>query len=188
VTAAGNRRTTRTDEIRPHVTKREDELTDMRELIQDSQRRATFLESRLAGAPDELLSAARNLVAGRPGSKERVARGWSRLASSKRSEFVPTVAAALGDEVDQSLDEVSVDAAVDIIGRLRWLMDALAIESSRGVYTSSREEPSPTPEPLEAVYLEASQRVAHRVEWLRQYEEKRSTKTVVSVSESEEPV
>lgn len=175
------------DEIRPHITELEYELTEMRDLVQDSQRRATFLESRLAGAPDELLLAVRELLAGIPRTKERVARCWSLLAFSKRSEFLPTVAAVVSDEVDQSLDKVDVDAAGDLVDRLRWLKDALAIETSRGVYTSAREEPGRIPEPLEAVYFEASQLVSHRIQLHREYNEKRSAKAVVNASESEKP-
>lgn len=175
----------------PQIAELESELAETKERAADAQREVRDLQARLQGAPDELLAAVRYLLAGSLGAKERVARCWSRLGIATRSEFIPTVAAALSNEVDQSLarfhvDEAGVDAAVDLVNRLRWLKDALTTQSGRRLYSPTREELFRAPEPLEAVYSDALQRVAHRIQCLKEYEEKRSSRTAVTALDTDE--
>ncbi|HEY8674596.1 MAG TPA: hypothetical protein VIO13_01315 [Candidatus Dormibacteraeota bacterium] len=178
------------DELAAQVTALQDELTVARGRVLELQQRVQGLQQPQAGPTDRLLAAVRRLLVGSPGAKESVARCWSPFGYHTRAALIPIVAAAAIDEIDRAfarlpITEEGVDAAVDVVERLRWLNDALVEVSGRRRSLIQRGH-SPSEDALEAAYADARKQVCNRIDALRKRAARGSTPTAVAASDSEE--
>lgn len=108
-------------------------------LAQRSERwrsEAEWLAHRLAGAPEELLVAVRDVLDGHIGAKTTAVRCWSLIDSADRAAHLPILAALADERVDrwstspltliENLDEMG-----DLVERILWLSTLLTLHSGR---------------------------------------------------------
>jgi hypothetical protein len=171
------------DDMRAEIDALENDLALMRKLAADSESSARDLYAQLTRAPDELLAAARQLVAGVRGSQVTLAIRWSRIDYHDRCKILPILATVVADEVDRvvaklHVNEDHVDWGHGLLRRIEWLMVALTPDSGR-LHAATDPKRRPEWAPLQASWIETAESLCISYDLLKQ-RETRSAATELS--------
>jgi chromosome segregation ATPase len=118
-------------ELRPEIANLRAAITSMRETLALLRRRAEELEAELKAAPAQLVEAIRQLLAGEPDARMKVAELWARIPlQSDREELLPQFVAEVADAVEAIVRRFSTNGDAfarwpDLRKRVDWLIDAL---------------------------------------------------------------
>ena len=164
------------------IEKLERELARSHQANTEWQRFAHDLELDLAVArrPQDLVATVQQLLVGSPRSREAVAACWSKLGHYRRRDSWPIVAAAVTDYIDQSvaslpISERSIDEQLAVLGRVRWLAEALTLDPVSEKSTP-RTGQGGNIGPVWAAYRAAAQELQTSVDVLEELEKRRSAR------------
>jgi hypothetical protein len=112
-------------------------MTEARALFRS---KAESLELKLHRAPEELVVAVKQLVAGAPDARAEVAQIWARIRPypyPDREQILPTIAAEVADAIESSVRRFRTDGAAfaewpNLRRRIEWLFEGLHVDAGKG--------------------------------------------------------
>jgi len=119
------------EELRPDIAHLRGALRSMRQLEELLERRVETLEAELKAAPEQLVEAIRQLLAGAPDARTKVAELLARIPRrSVREQLLPQLAVEVADGVEAIVSRFSTSGEAfarwpNVRQRVEWLMDAL---------------------------------------------------------------
>jgi hypothetical protein len=112
-------------------------MTEARALFRS---KAESLELKLHRAPEELVVAVKQLVAGAPDARAEVAQIWARIRPypyPDREQILPTIAAEVADAIESIVRRFRTDGAAfaewpNLRRRIEWLFEGLHVDAGKG--------------------------------------------------------
>jgi hypothetical protein len=115
-------------------------LDSMTDSYSSLRSKTKSLEAMLDRAPEELVMAVGQLIAGAPDARAEVARLWSRVRpypSYDREQILPIIAAEVADAIDSIVTRFPTNGDAfarwpDLRRRIEWLFEGLHLDAGRG--------------------------------------------------------
>ena len=137
-------------EMRSQMQQLGEQIAQAQMATRAAQQRAAVLAKLLNQSSDDLVAACKRVLAGDTVAKIMVATMWARLWRRERLKVLPIVAANLEYEFHQLLAELpiadtSIGSGIEFLQRLRWLVEALDVNSSEVSERSAKSPPEENP-------------------------------------------
>jgi hypothetical protein len=115
-------------------------LAAMTEARSQFRSKAESLEAKLHRAPEELVVAVKQLIAGAPDARAEVAQIWARIRPfpyPDREQILPTIAAEVADAIESTVTRFRTHGEAfaewpTLRRRIEWLFEGLHLDAGRG--------------------------------------------------------
>ncbi len=153
-------------EIWPQVIDLQAQLAQYRSWIGEWRQEVQRLQEKLGQWSDDVVAAARDVLAGDAAAQVKLATIWSRVEYRQRLELLPIVAALVSSEFEQVDGESPIakdttDKGIAFLERVRWLIEALDCDA--GEYNVRTRKDGP----IEKVFNRIAREMGQRLELLK---------------------
>jgi hypothetical protein len=141
------------------------QLAETQSSVDERWRETLRLHGELTQWSDDLVAAAKDLLAGDGSAQVMLATIWSRLTYTQRLNLLPIVAALVSSSLEQvagspPINKETTHIAVDFLERVVWLIEALDCDAGDYSLRTKRDGP------LEQVFRRIAKETAQRLELL----------------------